>query len=74
MSQMMFQVLRFGKPFSVTTSMKLLRKTSFFFWQTNITGGNAFNCNNDFMKTRALTCTYVRNGNAEATVRIVAAL
>jgi hypothetical protein len=46
----------------------------FFFWQTNITGGKAFTCNNSFMKTRGLRHTYVRSGNAEATVRIVAVL
>lgn len=68
---MVFQVLRFSKPSSVTTLMKLLRKT-FFFFQTNTTGGKAFTYNNNFMKTRGLRCTYVRSGDAEENVRIVA--
>jgi len=71
---MTFQALSFSKPFSVTTLMKLLRKAFFFFWQTNTTGGKAFTCNNNFMKTRKLSCIYVCSGDAEAKVRIVAAL
>lgn len=69
---MIFQVLWFSKPFSLTTFMKLLRKT-FFLCKPVLLVVKHLTATK-FNENTWTRCTYVRSGNAEATVRIVAAL